>query len=108
MKNLYNSFLNHPFYLMLDETTDRNQKNILNVLIGKLGTMKYKKPLLLYSSEVCNTKCKTILSQLKAILKPIFKYNFNSNNFKVFLTDGASYCRKLGKVSLLSYNLCLP
>ncbi len=37
LKEVYNSFKNQPFIIMFDETKDREQQNVLNILIGKVG-----------------------------------------------------------------------
>ncbi len=41
---------------------------------------------------------------MEKIIIPLLKYNLNKNNFKFFLSDGAAYCRKLGKYLKEKYN----
>ncbi len=47
----------------------------------------------------------TILPIIETIVGPFLSANYNKNNFKVFLSDGASYCRKLGNL-LKNKNKC--
>ncbi len=77
MKELYNSFKNQPLYIMFDETKDRKQQNVLNILIGKVRSNNYEKPRILYSDIIDNTKAETIIPLLKNVLQPLCGYNLN-------------------------------
>ncbi len=104
LKSVYNSFSNTPFYLMFDETMDRNRRSILNILIVKLNTKDYEKPKVIFSGEISNTKSETIFPIITNTIGPLLNFNFNKDSFKVLLTDGASYCRKLGNLLRDKYN----
>ncbi len=106
LNNIYDKFITQPWYLMLDETQDRKQQSILNMLIGTINSKKYEKPKLLFSGKILDTKSETISKIVDSVINPLFKYNYSKSNFKVFLTDGASYCRKLGKIFKEKYG-CL-
>ncbi len=104
INEIYNEFSNCPWYMMLDETMDKKNQSIINVLVGKICTKEYEKQKVIYSGKIENTKCETIFPIVKTIANKLLNYNYSKANFKAFLTDGASYCRKLGSKLKEIYN----
>ncbi len=106
INRIYGNIINKSFYLMLEETLNRKQQSVLNILVGVLNTKEYVPPKLLFSGIVKNTKATTLEQIVNKVIEPLLKSNFNKKNFKVFLSDGAAYCRKLGGILKENFN-CL-
>ncbi len=105
MKLLISSIINKPFYLMLDETINRKQENILNILVGVLNTDIYTPSKIIYSGAVENTKTETLVPIIDNVIHSLLKHNYNKNILKVFLSDEASYCRKLFNLKYWCYHV---
>ncbi len=90
LEEIYKSFSNKPFYIQLDETSNRKHESILNILIGSFNSIKYEKPKIIFSGIIENTKSDTIYSVVESVVSPLLKFNYNKNNFKIFLSDGAA------------------
>ncbi len=73
------------------------RNSILNTLIGDLKSKIYESHVIIFSRVVENTKTETIKHVFDKTILPLLDRNLNKNNFKVFLSDGATYCKKLGK-----------
>ncbi len=106
-ENIFNStwkkYLNKNFYLSFDETTDSSQRQILNVLIRKLDSDKPSEPDLLFSGEIHVTNSEVIHDVILKLLKNVIKGGFMKNYFRLLVTDGASYCDKVGKMLKLTF-----
>ncbi len=88
-------FRNKAFYLILDETIDKGQKNIL---IGGINLNQFEKPKIVYSDSIYKVNSKNIYKITDNLLLKFLKFNLNINRFKLLVTDGAPYCKKLGKL----------
>ncbi len=60
----------------------------------------------MFSGILKNTKATTLEQIVNKVIEPLLKSNFNKKNFKVFLSDGAAYYRKLGDILKENFN-CL-
>ncbi len=101
--SIIDEFRNKDFYLILDETTDKGQKNILNILIGGINLNQFEKPKIVYSDSIHKVNSENIYKITDNLLLKILKFNFNINRFKLLITDGAPYCKKLGKLLKKKY-----
>lgn len=86
-----------PFYIMLDESPDRMGRKLLNILIGILDENEAKKPFLINTIEIESTASEIIILHVNHTIQNLFVNPKSSLNFKLLLTDKASYCLKLGK-----------
>ncbi len=83
----------------------KNQ-SVLNILVGKFNNDNYEHPQIIYSNIIKDRKSETIQPIVESVILPLIRYNFNKNNFKVLITDGTSYFRKLGRKLKQNYG-CL-
>ncbi len=49
--SLYNLYKNIPFYVMLDEKSNRKHQSILNIFIGKLKKKNTKNPIFYFQMQ---------------------------------------------------------
>ncbi len=83
---------------MFDETSDKSGKAILNVLVSPLSNLEYIKPVVIWSNEISETTADTVFNVIIKILEPLISDQKFKGNFKALITDGAAYCKKVGKL----------
>ncbi len=108
---LYIKYSNIPFQVFFDETTISNGKKILNVLIKELSN-NITKPEVLWSGEICQTNSLIIEEKILELIEPFIDNNRKKGNFKILVSDGAEYCKRVGrllkeKISGLKHIICL-
>ncbi len=82
---------------MFDESPDLRQRKILNIMIGELQSEKASKPFLLSTVALETVGSDTIYREVNSKLQKILKRSSDALNFKLLLTDKASYCLKAGE-----------
>jgi hypothetical protein len=88
---------------MFDESPDRLNRKILNIMIGELNEEKTNRPFLLSTVELDIADASTIVKELNFIIQKIFISSSQTENFKLLLSDKAPYCLKAGEMLKVVY-----
>ncbi len=77
---------------MLDESPDRRQKKILNIMIGELNPENPTRPFILCSLELDTADSNYVSIEVNSKMQKLLQTSQESLNFKLLLTDKARYC----------------
>ena len=80
-------------YLIIDESTDVEQRYILNILIGKLNG-KRSKPYLVYSKELHEVNNITVCQAINDCCRIVYPSEIKYNRLKLVVSDQAAYMVK--------------
>ncbi len=103
IQNIFHSPENQNFVVILDETSDLCRRSLVSIIFK---TFFHSEVVCL--TEVQKTDSLTLYHLLETTLK---RYKLNWNQIRALITDGASYCKKLGvnlkqKLSNFEHILC--
>jgi hypothetical protein len=82
---------NKPFYLVVDETSDKLNRYVLNILVGSLNGISYSKPMLLMCQFLEEANHKSVQRAIFDSLCLLFKGKIIYDNFYLLLTDMGYY-----------------
>ncbi len=99
----FKQFVDSPFAIYFDETTDVRGKYILSIM-GRPLNGNTKNSILLDILELDKTNSDNILCELRFILPKLIGSREQRNNFMFLLTDGAPYCLKVGRILKEEYS----
>ncbi|RWS20190.1 uncharacterized protein B4U80_09365, partial [Leptotrombidium deliense] len=86
----------HNIYLIVDETNDKQQRKILNILVGKLDSTQQKSYLL--SCKFLNeTNSETVAKEIVNALNLLWKGTLHYDRVLAIITDQAPYMLKTVK-----------
>jgi len=102
MQKIKEDLFDQPIWISVDETTDKQSKEIGNVLIGKLNQEQYEAPYVVNVAVLDKTNAATIAHLVNGTVRELFP-TFNNDLLKLFLTDGAHYMKKAGKNLIVFY-----
>lgn len=100
---LLSSIKNKPFYIMFDESPDRLNRKIINILVGELSSGEAKKPFILNTIELEHVDSSSIVREINFTIQKFFSDASEALNFKLLISDKASYCLKVGKMLKIIY-----
>ena len=80
----------HPIYLIVDETTDSCNRNVMNVLVGPLSG-EYVKPMLVITRFIETVNNETVSKVIFDSLQRIWPQNIIYKNVHLVVSDQASY-----------------
>lgn len=99
--NIYNKFINKSFCLSFDESKLSYLGDVLAIDMSKLSSKKF-----IIDIKKINTKdSNTIFNEIELSLKKVNQNFIEKNQFKVLITDGATVCRKVGKMFKEKYGV---
>ena len=96
IEEIYEKFNLTPYYLMLDETQDKSSRKMVNVLIGELNEFETTKPYVINTIEFENVNSSNLHNFIIWQVNQIHSSFHLTSNFKLLLTDKASYMLLLG------------
>jgi hypothetical protein len=83
----------HSVYFILDETTDKNYRNLLNILVAPLNGFQ-QKPMLLLSKYIDNTNNLTVSQEFNNACIKLWPNGVQYEKVLLAVTDQASYMVK--------------
>ncbi|XP_071748564.1 uncharacterized protein [Lepeophtheirus salmonis] len=84
-------------FVAVDETKDNQERSITALLIGPLDGYFLGRPYLINVIDIKRANAKNIINFVVESIQVTLGTNFNATRLKVFITDGASYCKKAGE-----------
>lgn len=96
IEEIINHFNYTPYYLMLDEYSDLLSRKVVNILIGELNENEFVKPQLINTIEFETVNSETLFNFINWQVNNIHSNHLLISNFKLLLTDKASYMLSLG------------
>ena len=103
IKDIFNHFNYSPYYLMLDEFSDKLSRKVVNILIGELNEFELKQPYLINTLEFETVNSDTLFNFLSWQVNKIHSSHLLTSNFKLLLSDKASYMLSLGSKLKLQF-----
>lgn len=88
----------NKFYIQLDETPDKTGRKIMNIFVGILSERNYEPPFLLNTLELETFDAESVAEIVEFEVFKLISKPKEKKNFVLFITDGAAYCIKTGKI----------
>lgn len=94
---IYEHFHEKIFYWQFHETPDSQPRKFLNILIGELDEKEFYKYFLINTTELEDVNYETVTNEIFWLIPKIIKSPLLKSNFKLLVSDKASYAVLLRK-----------
>jgi hypothetical protein len=97
-EDLLKFFSTKDFYIVVDELKDEAERKMLKILVGECSIDQYCTPKLLKTIDLKSCNSDSISKEVIDLLIENFGGTISSNHFDAIMSDGASYCIRMGKI----------